>query len=197
MPSIGENEARVGMPNIQLWRMSSSGMCNCVDLMWTDILQPPAHADSSTLKMEAIRSSETSVHTRSTKCHISEDCILHSHRCENLKSYISAVFRKFQPFWEVLLPRRDPSPKLSVKWFSFCGNNAVFIVFDISYESSKPPLWSSGQNFWLQIQISQVRFQTLPEFMRSRGSGTGSTQPREDNWGVTWKCSSSGLENRD
>jgi hypothetical protein len=31
--------------------------------------------------------SETSVHTRSTRHHIPEDGILHSHRCENLKSY--------------------------------------------------------------------------------------------------------------
>jgi hypothetical protein len=34
------------------------------------------------------RSSETSVHTRSTRRHIPEDGILHSHRHENLKSYI-------------------------------------------------------------------------------------------------------------
>jgi hypothetical protein len=27
----------------------------------------------------------------------------------------------------------------------------------------------------------------LPDFMTSSGSGTGSTQPREDNWGATWK----------
>jgi hypothetical protein len=44
-------------------------------------LQPPAHAGSSlagfsTLKMEAIRSSETLVHTRSTRRHIPEDGIL-------------------------------------------------------------------------------------------------------------------------
>jgi hypothetical protein len=54
--------------------------------------QQPAHAGSSladffTLKMEAIPSSETSVHTRSTQRHIPEDGILHSHRPENLKSY--------------------------------------------------------------------------------------------------------------
>jgi hypothetical protein len=54
--------------------------------------RPPAQADSSladfsTLKMEAIRSSEKSVHTRSIRRHIPEDHILHSHRRENLKSY--------------------------------------------------------------------------------------------------------------
>jgi hypothetical protein len=44
--------------------------------------QSPAHAgfsraDFSTLKMEAIRSSETLIHTRSTWRHIPEDSILH------------------------------------------------------------------------------------------------------------------------
>jgi hypothetical protein len=41
-----------------------------------------------TLKLEAIRSFEMSVHTRSTWRHIPEDGILHSYRCENIKSYI-------------------------------------------------------------------------------------------------------------
>jgi hypothetical protein len=49
-----------------------------------------------------------------------------------------------------------------------------------------PPLWSSGQSFWVQIQRSWVRFPVLPDFLRSRGSGTGSTQPRGYNWGATW-----------
>jgi hypothetical protein len=61
-----------------------------------------------------------------------------------------------------------------------------------------PPLWSSGQSFWLQIQRSRVRFPALPDFLRSSGSGTGFTQPREGNWGASWRTSSgSGVENRD
>ena len=42
-------------------------------------------------------------------------------------------------------------------------------------------LWSIGQNFWLQLQRSRVRFPALPDFLSSSGSGTGSTQPREVN----------------
>jgi UDP-N-acetylglucosamine 2-epimerase len=42
-----------------------------------------------TLMMEAIHSSETSVLTRTTRSHIAENGILHSHRRENLKSYIA------------------------------------------------------------------------------------------------------------
>jgi hypothetical protein len=56
-------------------------------------LLPSAHtssplSDFSTLKMEAIRFSETSVHIRPTRRYIPEDGIFHSHRCENVKSYI-------------------------------------------------------------------------------------------------------------
>ena len=39
---------------------------------------------------------------------------------------------------------------------------------------------------WLQIQRSRVRSPALPDFLSSSGSGTGSTQPREVNWGATW-----------
>ena len=51
--------------------------------------------------------------------------------------------------------------------------------FELSYNIFRPPLWSSGQSFWLQIQRSRVRFPALPDFLSSSGSGTGSTQPRE------------------
>jgi hypothetical protein len=44
-------------------------------------------ADFSTLKMEAMLSSKTSVHTSSTRSYIPADSILHSHSRENLKSY--------------------------------------------------------------------------------------------------------------
>jgi hypothetical protein len=70
-----------------------------------------AHAGSSlsdillfspTLKMEAIRSSETSVNTISTRHHIPEDCFLHSHRRENLKSYIHEICLTHLPVCTVI-----------------------------------------------------------------------------------------------
>jgi hypothetical protein len=79
-----------------LWRMPFSGMWRRVDLVWTDVsekriasifrLQSAATCSLwvlacwfSTLNMEAIKSSETSVHTRSTRRHIPEDGILQGH----------------------------------------------------------------------------------------------------------------------
>jgi hypothetical protein len=47
----------------------------------------------------------------------------------------------------------------------------------VTREPAGPPLWSSGQSFWLQIQWSRVRFLTLRDFLRSKGS----TQPRGEN----------------
>jgi hypothetical protein len=57
-----------------------------------------------TLMKEALSSSETSVLTRAARRNIPEDTILHSHRRENLKSYISLTG------W-ALLRRRYVSPE--------------------------------------------------------------------------------------
>jgi hypothetical protein len=50
--------------------------------------------------------------------------------------------------------------------------------------TSRPPLRSSSQEFL--ATDPEVRFPALPYFLRSSGSGTGSTQPREYKWGATW-----------
>ena len=61
------------------------------------------------------------------------------------------------------------------------GRNSIKFENNYTYVNARPPLWSSGQSFWLQIQRSRVRFPALPDFLSSSGSGTGSTQPREVN----------------
>jgi hypothetical protein len=95
------------------WRKQSSGMWRRVDIVLTDVTEERIASFfrveekgstwalagagsslaefllfSSTLKMEAIRSSETSVNTMSTRGHIPENCFLHSRHRENLKSYL-------------------------------------------------------------------------------------------------------------
>jgi hypothetical protein len=66
----------------------------------------------------------------------------------------------------------------------YCASCEVRTEFICYVKESRPPVWSSGQSSWLQIQRSG-RFSALPDFLRSSGSGTGSTQPREYNWGAT------------
>jgi hypothetical protein len=61
-----------------------------------------------------------------------------------------------------------------VKFKKNYNNIIIYLLFN-----SRPPLWSSGQSFWLLILRSWVRFPALPNFLRGSGSGTGSTQPRE------------------
>jgi hypothetical protein len=49
----------------------------------------------------------------------------------------------------------------------------IIIFFSPFLHFLRPPLWSSGQSFWLQIQRSWVRFTALPGFLKSGGSGNG------------------------
>jgi hypothetical protein len=74
------------MPSSEMWRR--------VGLVCS--LQPSTHAgsslvDFSTMKMEALRSSETSIHTRTRRHHMPENNILHSH-FENLGDYGNGIY---------------------------------------------------------------------------------------------------------
>jgi hypothetical protein len=103
-----------------LWRKQSSGMWHRVDMVLTDVSEERIASISqsasnvshgrfawglsynfpSTLKMEAIRSSETSVNTISTRYHIPEDCFLqfcYSYRLFALTAY--ALYRWVQKMW--------------------------------------------------------------------------------------------------
>jgi hypothetical protein len=79
------------MQLFKIWGFHSGDCCR---------LHPPAHAgssvaDFSNLNMETIRSSETSDHSGSTQCHISEDGILHNPSVVPARFwYISAWFTK-------------------------------------------------------------------------------------------------------
>jgi hypothetical protein len=102
VPNISHRQERDIWYSFNLWYFLlliwRSKICDKDAIKWDKFsrLQSPAHAgsslaDFSTLKMEAIRSFETSVHTRSTRRHIPEDGILHIHRCENLRSYMKYI----------------------------------------------------------------------------------------------------------
>jgi hypothetical protein len=68
-----------------------------------------------TLMMKAIPSFETSVLTRATWCSIPQDGILHSHRRENLKSYIALTGRVLWRRRNVTTVRYEPGFFISQK----------------------------------------------------------------------------------
>jgi hypothetical protein len=68
--------------------MVSSGMLRRVALVRTDVSEEPSASSISVTRIGEAVTSETSLLTRATRRNIPEDTILHSHRRENLKSYI-------------------------------------------------------------------------------------------------------------
>jgi hypothetical protein len=82
---------RYSLKSIIFWDMTPCSLlsCNRRFCLPPACLLVLAEIISSTLEMEAICSSETSVATqRTTRRHVPEDDTLHNHRCGNLKSCI-------------------------------------------------------------------------------------------------------------
>jgi hypothetical protein len=92
---------------------------------------------SSTLKMEAICSSETSVDTLRTTRHIPEDDTLHNRRCENLKSYICLELHENYVVYDKINTDANIALSITVLHEVRHGNDAVgkFLHFN-SHEKS-------------------------------------------------------------
>jgi hypothetical protein len=105
-----------------------------------------------------------------------------SQKCTTSRIYV------IRPVYNASPPFHSPS-LLCMGSCPLCSELSVFLYFCLIL-TLRPPLWSSGQRSWLQIQRSRIRFPALPDFLRSSGSGTGSTQLLER------KSSGSGLENQ-
>jgi hypothetical protein len=79
------------LKNAVYWNVTPCGSCKSRSVLRLLVTANvvPTSLTLVTLMIEAIYSSETSVLTRSAWRNITEDGILHSHRRENLKSYIA------------------------------------------------------------------------------------------------------------
>jgi hypothetical protein len=111
--------------------------------------------------------------------------------CEVLTEFIFYVEESRPPLWS-----NGQSSWLhnwDVLWFLW-GTNRIYKCY---VEESRPSLWSSGQSSCLQ-NLRSVFDPGPTKFSEKQWVWNWSTQPREYNWGATWKeCSGSGLKNRE
>jgi hypothetical protein len=105
---------------------------------------------SSTLKMEAICSSETSVASQqTTRRHMPEDDTLYNHRCESLKSYKNT-------FGYTILPIPPQSPSMPITFF-----NPRHILKYVSFDCYWLTRAGTFMLMWLNIQNSEAVRQKL------------------------------------
>jgi hypothetical protein len=106
------------------------------------------------------------------------------HWCPNLYPYVETVITESEILYNRFLAA-------SVLWLQIERSRVRFPALPVFLRSggseTVPLLWFSAQGPWLQIKRSGLQFLALPDIVRSAGSETGSTQPRQDKWGATWK----------
>ena len=92
--------------------------------------------------------------------------ILQSHNTFTLLPPLPLDFSRFSLF---SFPRPFLQLSFLSPYFLFSSPISIFssfLYFSLSFTlfHIRPPLWSSGQSFWLQIQRSRVRSPALPDF---------------------------------
>jgi hypothetical protein len=92
--------------------------------------------------------------------------------------YICYIEERRSPIWSIVQSScLHNGDVLCFLW----GTNWIYICY---VEEKRPPMWSE---FLATDPEVLVWFPELPDFLRSSGSVTESTQPREYNRGAIWK----------